>query len=55
MEIADNGIGFDPNTARRAGCLGMISMQERALLQGWTFQVDSRPDMGTRVRVEVKL
>jgi len=54
MEVADNGVGFDPDTARRAGRLGLISMQERAALQNWKFEVDSRPGMGTKVRVEVK-
>ncbi|HLA06910.1 MAG TPA: GAF domain-containing sensor histidine kinase [Anaerolineales bacterium] len=54
MEISDNGIGFEPKSARREGRLGMISMQERALAQGWQFVVDSSPGMGTRIRVEVK-
>jgi len=54
MEILDDGIGFEPETACREGCLGMISMQERALLHGWQFKVDSAPGNGTRIRVEVK-
>jgi len=54
MEILDDGIGFEPETACREGCLGMISMQERALLHGWQFKVDSAPANGTRIRVEVE-
>ena len=54
MEILDDGIGFEPETACREGCLGMISMQERALLHGWQFKMDSAPGNGTRIRVEVK-
>jgi signal transduction histidine kinase len=54
MEISDDGIGFEPEAARREGCLGMISMQQRARMHGWNFKVDSHPGKGTRVRVEVE-
>ena len=54
MEISDDGIGFDPMTTRQEGCLGLVSMQERALAQGWKFIIDSSPGTGTRVCVEVK-
>jgi signal transduction histidine kinase len=53
MEISDNGIGFDPQTVNREGRLGIISMRERALAQGWEFSVESAPGNGTSVRVEV--
>jgi signal transduction histidine kinase len=55
MEISDNGIGFDPATACSEGCLGIVSMRERASANGWHFKVNSSPGMGTRVCVEVKL
>ena len=54
MEIADDGIGFEPGTARREGCLGLVSMQERAQALGGHLSVDSGPGNGTRIRVEVK-
>jgi signal transduction histidine kinase len=54
LEIADNGIGFEPESACRDGCLGLASMRERALDQGWQFTVDSSPGNGTRIHVEVK-
>ena len=54
MEISDNGVGFDPTTACREGCLGIISMRERAMENGWQFRVESSPGEGTRIRVEVK-
>jgi signal transduction histidine kinase len=54
MEISDDGIGFEPQAACREGCLGMISMQQRALVHGWNCKVDSKPGKGTRVRVEVE-
>ncbi len=55
MEISDNGQGFDPKTACREGCLGILSMRERASVQDWDFNLDSSPGVGTRIRVEVKL
>jgi signal transduction histidine kinase len=54
MEISDDGIGFEPESACREGCLGMISMQQRALVHGWHFTLDSSPGKGTRIRVEVE-
>lgn len=53
MEISDDGIGFDPETARREGSLGLNNMQERARSQGWQFHVESSPGNGARVHVEV--
>lgn len=53
MEITDNGIGFDLETASHEGGLGLISMRERALAQGWNFLVESNPGNGTRIRVEL--
>ena len=55
MEVADNGKGFDPTTACQEGCLGILSMRERASEQDWEFRLDSSPGAGTRIRVEVRL
>ena len=55
MEISDDGKGFDPVTACQDGCLGILSMRERASVQDWDFNVESSPGMGTRIRVKVKL
>ena len=55
IEISDDGKGFDPTTACQDGCLGILSMQERASVQDWIFRLDSSPGAGTRIRVEVKL
>lgn len=54
MEIADDGVGFDPESARREGCLGLFSMQERARALGGHLSVAGGPGSGTRIRVEVK-
>ena len=53
LEIQDDGIGFDAETAIRKGCLGIANMQERAQAQGWQMQIASHPGDGTRIRVEV--
>jgi len=54
IEISDDGIGFEPETASREGCLGIISMQQRARVHGWLFTLHSSPGNGTRIRVEVE-
>ncbi len=54
LEISDDGIGFEPESAGREGCLGVISMQQRAQALGWHFTLDSSPGKGTRIRVEVE-
>jgi two-component system, chemotaxis family, CheB/CheR fusion protein len=54
--IEDNGIGFDPPSEKGYGMdMGLISMHERALLIGGTFEVESKPDEGTTVFVRVPL
>jgi len=53
LEIADDGIGFDPSTALEYGGLGLEGMEERAAQLGARLTVQSRPGEGTRVRVEV--
>jgi len=52
--IADDGVGFDPATAR-PGHLGLTSMHERVAALGGRLTVDSVPGAGTRVRVEAPL
>ena len=53
LEIADDGLGFDPSVARQKGGLGLQGMEERAAQLGATLSLHSRPGAGTRVRVEV--
>jgi PAS domain S-box-containing protein len=54
LEIADDGIGFDPEGDFR-GHLGLRSMQERASKVGGTLEVVSAPGEGTRIRAQVPL
>jgi two-component system sensor histidine kinase UhpB len=51
LRISDDGRGFDPGTIE--GGLGLAGMRERALLVGADLYVDSRPGLGTRVRLLV--
>jgi len=53
LEITDDGIGFDPTTARDQGGLGLSGMEERAAQLGARLTVQSRPGEGTTIRVEV--
>ena len=54
LSIEDRGAGFDLSLVEpREGHLGLASMRERAEMQGGTFKVDSQPEKGTRIMVEV--
>jgi signal transduction histidine kinase len=53
--ICDNGIGFDVQAAReratRGNSLGLLGMEERALLVGGHFTITSTPNQETRIEV----
>ncbi len=53
LEIADDGVGFDPSTAVEFGGLGMEGMEERAEEMGARLTMESGPSAGATVRVEV--
>ena len=53
MEIIDDGIGFDPDTAVEGGGLGLDGIIERAELMGGELTLKSDPGQGTTVRIEV--
>ncbi len=60
LEIADDGIGFDPTLpdqlANQPGVgWGVVGMRERALLLGGACVIDTAPGKGTRVRVTAPL
>ena len=52
LEISDNGIGFDPDSAETQGGLGLKGMKERVEQFGGDLQIQSDGD-GTKVSVEV--
>ncbi len=51
LVIHDNGIGFDPTTARRNGHFGLAGIEERAAMIGGTVTVKSQPASGTTVEL----
>jgi two-component system sensor histidine kinase DegS len=55
MEVRDDGRGFDPDATPMSGRrnFGLQFMRERADLIGARFEVRSRPDLGTVVRMAI--
>jgi signal transduction histidine kinase/ligand-binding sensor domain-containing protein len=51
LEIADDGLGFDPSEASRGGGMGLRGMRERAAEIGARLEVQSAVGSGTMVRV----
>lgn len=51
--VEDNGIGFNPEMARENGRLGLFGMRERAEMLGGTLSIESVPNQGTTIFVEV--
>lgn len=51
LEVADDGIGFDPDIVRRGH--GLSNLRTRAHLLGGTFRLDSAPGRGTTVRIVI--
>lgn len=55
IEVADDGRGFSPEDALAASRFGLRGMRERAESVGAEFQIASRPNGGTTIRVSVPL
>jgi signal transduction histidine kinase len=58
LEIRDNGVGFDPaalSSPAPGRGLGLVGMRERVTLVGGAWRVESAPDKGTRVTVELPI
>ena len=51
LSIRDDGRGFDPDAATSGH--GLASLRQRAAKLGGTIRIDSRPDGGTRIVLEV--
>ncbi|PAP77595.1 GAF domain-containing sensor histidine kinase [Rubrivirga marina] len=51
--VADDGVGFDPLAARRAGGIGLAGARDRIRLVGGCLDITSAPGAGTRVSIEV--
>ena len=59
LSIADNGVGFDVSAAKArvqaGGSLGLLSMEERAVLAGGQLEVQSTPGQGCRISARLPL
>jgi len=55
MEIADDGVGFDPDAEKPADRRGLRNMEERARGLGASLTLESASGRGTQVRVELPL
>lgn len=56
LTVADDGVGFDPGRASEFGAhggWGLLTMAERAEAMGGHFRIESRPQEGTWIIVEV--
>lgn len=53
IEVADDGVGFDPDAVPQEGHFGLMIMSERARMVGGELRVNSVPGRGTRVMVRI--
>jgi two-component system, NarL family, nitrate/nitrite sensor histidine kinase NarX len=55
IEVSDDGRGFEPDQINTESKFGLVGMRERTELVGGEFQITSRHNMGTIIRVTVPL
>ena len=55
LVIADDGQGFNLAEAGGLGGLGLISLDERVRLIGGSLTINTEPQHGTEVRVQIPL
>jgi signal transduction histidine kinase len=53
LQVRDDGVGFDPITARSAGGVGLRSFEERAAKLGGQITMESQLGQGTMVTVVI--
>jgi PAS domain S-box-containing protein len=54
LEIMDDGVGFDPVTAKESGGMGLLGIEERVQRIQGSFAIESTPGDGTTLRVMVR-
>ena len=54
LEIVDDGVGFDPDTARESGGMGLLGIEERVQRIQGSCAVESIPGGGTTLRVTIR-
>jgi PAS domain S-box-containing protein len=55
MMVIDNGVGFAPQMQSKPGSFGLFGLGERAQHLGGTVAVESEPNKGTRIVVQLPL
>jgi signal transduction histidine kinase len=55
FQVADNGRGFDPEEAKNRKSLGLVGMQERALLLHGDLNIEGVPGAGTTMTLTIPL
>jgi PAS domain S-box-containing protein len=53
FQVFDNGTGFDPEVAKARKSLGLVGMQERALLLNGEFKTEGVPGAGTTMTLTI--
>jgi signal transduction histidine kinase len=54
LKIEDNGVGFDPH-APRPDHYGIVGLREQAELIGAELRIDTGPQLGTKIRVTLRV
>jgi len=55
FQVFDNGRGFDPEEAKAHKSLGLVGMQERALMLNGDFKIEGVPGAGTTMTLTIPL
>jgi signal transduction histidine kinase len=55
LDVVDNGVGIQDNELHARKSLGLLGMQERALLFGGDVRISGSPGHGTRVSVTIPI
>jgi PAS domain S-box-containing protein len=55
LQVRDDGVGFPVESLRAGGGLGLVSMQERVRHLNGSLAIQSKPEQGTVITVEVPL
>lgn len=55
IKVRDDGVGFDLETAVRAGHYGLLGMRERTRLVNGTVEIESEPGKGTSLHISLPL
>lgn len=53
LDVADDGVGFDPDTVAAGGGLGLRVMRERITQLGGSLTIESAPGQGTTIAAEL--